>query len=77
MKRVVQSVDKRKHYNNTTAPTALGIQSIIIGSPDSRQPEDIKSQNEETKAFKAHAQDFSGNRIIIYANYVKYNPWLT
>lgn len=31
MKRVIVSVDKRKKFNNTMTPTALGIQSIIIG----------------------------------------------
>ena len=57
MKRVVQSVDKRKKFNSTMISKELDIQSIIIGSPDKNQQTEAKTPNDgNNQMTKIHDQ---------------------
>lgn len=64
------SVERRKKFNHTLAPTALGIQSIIIGSSFKEDEKDAfneESPREETKAVPdismTHARSSLEGRI--------------
>jgi hypothetical protein len=61
------SVERRKKFNHTLAPTALGIQSIIIGSSFKEDEEEKEYPDEESKVMPemniAHARSSIESRI--------------
>jgi len=63
MQRVILSVDRRKKFNNTMAPTALGIQSIIIGS-SFKGEEEVKDQFPNSSGVRDYTQEYPG--ILYY-----------